>query len=83
MNPIHNVGISGTTSNKLNAVPGAGSINASGITDVTIRCQSVGTTAPMNWEYDYTLVSSFFSYFLLDPTDGGHSAYTSGSPGKQ
>lgn len=50
---------SGTTSNTLSTVPGESNINASGTTDIKIVCQSVGTTYPMNWEYDYTCVDSY------------------------
>lgn len=51
---ICNIGCSGTTSNTLSLVPGTANINASGNTNITIICQSVGTIWPANWEYDYT-----------------------------
>lgn len=73
---------SGTTSNTLSTVPGDSNINAKGITDIKIVCQSVGTTWPMNWEYDYTCVYSYLSAFHRIQSDREHSACMSKSPGK-
>ncbi|EAW09128.1 uncharacterized protein ACLA_078770 [Aspergillus clavatus NRRL 1] len=62
-----------TTNNTLSIVPGASNINASGITDIRIKCQSVGTTWPMNWEYDYTIhvQITWQSNITIAATDGG------------
>ncbi|KAI0548371.1 hypothetical protein F4679DRAFT_321897 [Xylaria curta] len=62
-----------TTSNTLSAVPGDSNINAQGTTDIKIVCQSVGTTAPMNWEYDYTIhvQVTWQTKITISATDGG------------
>ncbi|KAI0398697.1 hypothetical protein F4802DRAFT_603740 [Xylaria palmicola] len=62
-----------TTSNTLSAVPGDNNINAGGTTDIKIVCQSVGTIAPFNWEYDYTIhvQITWQTKITISATDGG------------
>ncbi|KAG6003411.1 hypothetical protein E4U21_002044 [Claviceps maximensis] len=62
-----------TTSNKLSVVSGTAKIAASGVTDVKIVCQSIGTTWPMNWEYDYTIHVKIIwqTTITVTATDGG------------
>ncbi|KAE8371742.1 hypothetical protein BDV26DRAFT_118076 [Aspergillus bertholletiae] len=62
-----------TTSNTLSTAPGDDNINARGVTDITIVCQSVGTTWPGNWEYDYTIhvKITWQAKITVTATDGG------------
>ncbi|KAL3262135.1 hypothetical protein ABHI18_003063 [Aspergillus niger] len=44
-----------TTSNKLSAMSGTGTINASGTTGITVDCEAAATTFPMVGGYRYTI----------------------------
>ncbi|KAI0114103.1 hypothetical protein GGR51DRAFT_477662 [Nemania sp. FL0031] len=69
----NNLDIDCTTSNTLSAVPGDNNIDARGTTDIKIVCQSVGTTYPFNWEYDYTIhvQITWQTKITISATDGG------------
>ncbi|KAG6040395.1 hypothetical protein E4U41_000679 [Claviceps citrina] len=69
----NNLDIDCTTSNTLSAVPGEGNIMASGVTDISIKCQSLGETWPMNWEYDYRIhvQVTWQTTITIIATDGG------------
>ncbi|KAI9648027.1 hypothetical protein NHQ30_002655 [Ciborinia camelliae] len=62
-----------STSNTMKALAGTNKVDLSGKTNILVKCQSVGTIYPMNWEYDYTIHIwvTWTTHMTIDAVPGG------------